>query len=419
MSGCDSFEDDAQPRGEQELDLKESISALPGTSLFIDLKKRINTSNTVKFEIGANPTKGTAAISAEAVLSYVPKADFVSGLDLISLNLYDAVGVLIDSDSIWITMEDSVGNIPCFNGALSDYYSIQKDQPITIYPILNDGYCFSETSGAVINLISEPQHGSVQKSNELFAYEYVPASGFTGHDSFMYELELIDLYGESDFSLAEINIEMVDFQDSVFSPCDSLLYQPILYSLQKPKQESYILPPVLLDPFCGTIGEWDVELVSVVHGSAEITEVGHIKYFPSTSDSDTIIYNINLASETVKKYMLIEFFDGDTHCSVILQANDDSYTFTFDSASIGSSMEPYLFDPAANDVHCFDYSLEIVEFPDLGVAEIISGTNNDDKPVFSYYSDEEFLGEKDTDLMYEICEDGICERATVHLKLIK
>ncbi|MEP0368865.1 MAG: hypothetical protein ABJN36_20450 [Cyclobacteriaceae bacterium] len=422
LIGCDSFEDDMEPKKEDQLDLKNSISSLAGVTVFVDLKQRIKTSQEVKFGIGIAPTQGTAEISSNAILTYVPQASFVSGSDFLSLNLFDAAGGLVDTDSIYFTIADSVGALPCFNGALSDYYFAYKNEPLIFRPINNDGYCVDETSGAIINFESLPENGTVENV-ELFTFKYTPEQGFIGTEQFMYQLELIDSEGNSETSLAQISIEVIEYQDSSYFSCDSLIYQPVFYQFSEPKEDFYFLSPVEETSFCGWVGEWDVDLISVENGSAEVTETGYIKYFPGESETDRIDFQINLSSETVVKYMLIEFADSDKDCNDPIVAVDDSYDLYIVEDSIGNSNEPYELHVTQNDTHCSNYSLEIIEAPTIGQAEAVwtsdGAQSSYNYMIISYYSDEEFAGTKTTEFVYTICEDAECDTASVYLNVIK
>ncbi|MFY0599515.1 MAG: hypothetical protein JXR03_07570 [Cyclobacteriaceae bacterium] len=414
---CDSFQDDMGPTDEEELDVKNAIASLPNTPLFIDLKKAINTAEAVRFEINTSPVKGNATISDDAVLLYVPFEDFKVGQDFLSLNLLNSSGSTIDTDSIFISMTASEDSLPCFNGALSDYYTTQKDQSVVIYPISNDGYCVEEISGAVMDIKEEPLNGSLEKI-ELFTYNYTPDDGFEGVDEFMYELTLIDGEGNEFYSLAQVNIEVAQKQDTITSFCDSLHSMPQYFHLTIPKQDHYLFDPIMRDPFCGQIAlDFEVDIIRVYGGSATVTEDKHIKYIPGDALADTIIYDLTYPTNKNRRSIIIEFVD--TQCTSILEAADDFYELTFDTDSIGTMQHPYLINIADNDIHCFDYTLEILEHPEIGVANIHQSFDGTHIPLLSYYSEEEFTGERNTELRYKICNDTKCDEAIVTLKLTK
>lgn len=416
ISSCDSFEDDALPSNEKELSLAGDISALPNTSLFIDLKKTINTSSAVRFQINTLPNRGDVSISSNAIMHYVPNKDFLSGNDFLSLDLINGGGQTIDTDSIFISMASSADSLPCFNGALSDNYFTSVNEPLWIDPIANDGYCVDQISGAIMNILDDPENGKLEKV-ELFTYSYIPDHNFIGTDEFMYELILIDDIGVEHYSLAQINVEVKEHQDTLAWLCESLM-QPVLYSLVEPREDFYFFDPFIQDPFCGII-EYDLDIISVDNGSAIITDAGQIKYFTTSEATDKIIYDIILDDRTKRSWIDIEFIEDGTTCNAILEAADDLYELTFTGDSIGTQEMPYLINIADNDIHCFDYSLKIINPPTIGVATIHQSSNGNGIPLLSYYSEEEFAGEFTTKLDYEICNNEKCDEATVTLKLIK
>jgi len=176
---------------------------------------------------------------------------------------------------------------------------------------------------------------------------------------------------------------------------------PVKYHLETPKEDFYFLSPVEESSFCGWVGEWDVDIIGVDHGTAEATETGYIKYFPGESETDRIDFQINLSSETVVKYMLIEFVDSDNNCNDPIAAVDDSYDLYIVEDSIGNSNHPYELPVAQNATHCSNYSLEILEAPTLGQAEAVwteDGSQSSYKyMVINYLSDEEFAGPRTTE----------------------
>lgn len=408
LNSCDSFEPDIEPEGEGALDVKNAISALPGTPLFIDLKKSIITSGAVQIQVKAQPSKGSANIEGDAVLRYVPKPEFLSGQDFLSLNLLNSQGSIIDTDSIFINVVQSADSLPCFNGALSDFYSTPQDLLVSIQPIQNDGYCGDVAAGAVIKFHGQPKHGSLEQV-ALFTYQYQPEAGFTGNDNFMYELELIDLDGNSSFSLAQINIEVHEQESPA---CDSVIY-PFYHALQKPLDEFYIFEPFAPHPSCD-ISEWSVDSLYVQYGAVEVTENGMIKYFPGQNTDDYISYAITYNGRKDHNYMEISIKEDSA--SICPEAFDDEYQIYVVGMqdSIATRSDPFVFNPADNDTYCnSNYSINMLEEPDLGVATL------KDNQVFEYYVEEEFTGTKTTTIKYEICDAGECSSAYIYLNVHK
>ncbi|MEQ8473942.1 MAG: hypothetical protein RIC35_22290 [Marinoscillum sp.] len=413
VSACDSFVDDVAPQGEDELVLQDAISALPNTSLFIDLKTLLRSSEAVKFSIGSQPGKGTASIDDKSILLYQPKVDFVTGQDVLSINLINTAGTTIDTDSIWINMASSADSIPCLNGALADYYYTEVNQPVIIQPILNDGYCADKTSGAILNFTESPTNGTIEQV-ELFTYRYTPNVDFVGDDAFMYELTLVDEAGEEHYSISQVNVAV--FQDTTSHyPCDSLI-QPIDYYITSDSvSASYMILVYQSDPFCGDL-DHQLEIVSVASGSATVYDPSSIQYFPGSDTIDFIEYSIHFEDgHSVDNYVTI-YFDystddpSDSICGI---AHDDDYNLFFVADSIGTELDPFILDPVTNDEVCGQVDLRIIEAPTIGTASLYE-TNQ-----IAYYVSEEFAGTMETQLLYEICDHVKCDTAMMTLSVTK
>lgn len=400
LAACDSFQEDLAPKGEDELILRPTVSALPNTSLYIDLKKTLQTSEVVKFELIVMPSKGQASITDESVLHYVPNQDFISGEDFLTIELINQSGVVVDSDSLFISMSASADSLPCFNGALSDYYYTEENSSLTFNPLSNDGYCPEQPSGAILDIIEDPEHGEVQQV-ELFTYSYTPEAGFIGSDSFMYELTLVDDEGSEYYSLAMVTIEVKE----AYSHCDSLV-SPFTYHIENHSEPFHIIEAFRPDPFCGSYNDYTITVLEVASGKAEVVDDHYIKYTPGSDTIDFINYKIALPTKTLYNEIMITF--GEQRC---LEAFDDWYELEV-LDSIGTSRDPYRLGVTSNDVICGEYSLEILEQGSIGVAEVSGG-------LVSYYADEEFAGTMETRFKYEVCSSGACDQAWVNLTVSK
>lgn len=402
LTSCDAFQEDVAPKGEHELVLTEGISALPNTPVFIDLKKTIRSSEAVRFSIGAAPNKGSATISDQAILQYVPNSDFTHGQDVVSIQLLNGVGQLIDTDSLLITMATSADSLPCFNGALSDYYSVSKNSSLIIYPIANDGYCVESTSGAVIDFMEEPTHGSLSQV-ELFTYRYTPEADFVGREQFMYELTLIDNEGATFYSIGQVNI---DVTETSFG-CDTMVY-PLTYEM--PDSLSYLdVLPFAPSPVC-EVFTWTVHLKSVTSGSAEVLNSGLIRYYPGTDSIDVIDYSISFGDQTFHNQITI-IIEGrtDDQC---LEAIYDEYQLSITKDSLGTRDHPYILNVAENDITCStDYTLQIVIEPEIGVSSVNA------EQMIEYYVENFESDSTETAFLYQICAGGACDTAHVALML--
>ncbi|MFY0607990.1 MAG: hypothetical protein JXR10_14825 [Cyclobacteriaceae bacterium] len=412
MASCDSFEDDFTPQGEQELELISDITVLPNTPLLFDLKRALHTAEKVKFDFAAVPKHGDITLFGNGIMKYKPHDTFVSGSDLISLSILNEQGALIDTDSIVINMASSADSLPCFNGALSDYYSTGINDPflggssIIISPILNDGYCAESTSGAILDFIEEPSFGHIEQV-ELFTYKYTPNLGFTGTDSFRYELTLVDNEGVSFYSMAEVRVEVL-YMNQGSGACDSLVYPFEVFMTDSVEQITIL--PFKPGPACDVF-DWTVSILNVSSGSAIINEDNMIEYTRGQGDDSVAVisYNIQVLDFVGQNEIYVLFDEGD-HSLNCLEANDDSYHLYIMQDSIGTESEPYYLNISANDIFCdFDFELNMLTEPHIGVATI------DESNTLVYYVNQEFAGIMETSFEYEICKTNNCQSATVYL----
>lgn len=417
LMGCDSFQEDLAPVGEQELGLKSDISTLHNTSLFIDLKKNVNSPEAVKFQISQKPAKGEAEISDQAILKYTPHNEFIEGQDAMSVDIVNAQGRIIDTDELSITMSQSAESLGCFNGALSDNRKVRKNSSVIIYPLENDGYCPDRTSGALIDLLGDPAHGSLEQV-ELFTYRYIPETDFIGIDQLMYELTLTDDQGREYNSLAQIQVETFDQQDTSSFDCE-IIFGTNEYFLDAPIQVNYDFAAFMEDSVCGS-GSWEVTILNVSSGTATVINNGIgdlIRYQPpaDTKDSiDVIAYQVDAFNTILTNSIIITFpYVGvpDT-ATCTINARDDNFYLPADSLPSGYE---FVLDVANNDEICFEnYNLSIIEQPELGEARLSS-----DSDLILYSSSEEFLGERTAALVYELCGNQRCDTAYVEVVIFK
>lgn len=420
VMSCDSFQEDVAPKGEDELVLKHAITALPNTSLLIDLKKTIHSSSVVKFSLNKIPQKGTAEISDQAILEYTPHNDFLSGSDFFSLDLLDVSGTVVDTDTLFITMGNSADSLPCFNGAMSDYYSTSMDTEVIISPLQNDGLCADSIAKVEFNLLSDPtngiltQVGSIAVFPPVYGFSYAPNPEFSGTDVFAYELILTDLAEEEYSSMAKVYIDV--HKDSL-SLCYSMI-QPITYYIYEDTSAFHIIDLFWLDPFAcgGYTNNHELEILSVYSGQAEVFDDNSIRYYPGEDSIDFVEYQVVFPDQFSVSSTATIIYDhktdpaDSTNC---LEAFDDNYNLYIIPDSIGSPNEPYIMNLTANDVLCNlnDYQVTLLSDPKVGVATINAEQN------LEYYAQEEFAGVMNFSMLYELCSEAVCDSAVVYLSV--
>ena len=321
MAGCDSFQDDVLPRGEDELTLSGVVRVRPNEAIEVDLKTALNTSSAVRFGIGILPQRGDAEISEDALLTYLPSINFTSGLDYVGIDLYDTVGNLIDSDSLFFEMDSiaPVDTLPnCAIIAHDDYFSIPNDTPFYFSPVWNnDEVC--DSAGFAITVVGGPYHGQLDEVIDFFptyAFYYTPNAGFVGVDSMYYELTWTDSSGTQSSGAMVI---------------------------------------------------------------LELTE------------------------------------DSEETDSCLVAAINDFYMLDILPDSIGTSATPILLTPDQNDILCeedLDHTITILSGPDQGEAMV-----NTDNRTINYWNDNVPADSVSTSIEYQLCDEGICDTATIILLL--
>jgi hypothetical protein len=416
LFSCDSFQEDVLPAGDEVLELQEAMRTVPNTPLYIDLKRDIRSSQVVRFEIESVPDRGTVSISSNAILEYIPHQDFTSGTDFFALSLEDENGQVLDIDSLFISMgEDVISGgfdeawYTCDAMALSDFVTGYQNQELIVYPLENDGFCDSSYQSFEISILEEPEHGTltnVYSHYQTHAYSYQPDVDFIGDDEFMYDITYIDSLGNEQYSLAKVFIEVIDYE---LDSCASAIY-PYFYDISDSAEFVEFLP-VLSTPLC-QITEWDVEILEVAFGAAEVTEYGWIRYFPVQEPIDSINYLVKIFDQTFENTIII-FRNYHVPDSTYCTDAEDDWFYLYITDTSGRSDEPFILNILENDHFCNedDLSVMLLTEPDLGDASL------DVYNQLVYYVDEEFAGTQEFQMLYEICGPDLCDSAFIHFTL--
>ncbi len=410
--GCDSFEDDVVPQGDDLLNLDIERKIQQGNGVFFDLKSSVSASEAVEFHIGLNPQKGSVDFLENAILKYTPNADFVSGVDLFSVELFDINQSLLDVDTLIVEMISDSTDLPCFSGALPEYYVLGVNESIQFNPILNDGFC-PENVDEIILRPEDPDHGTVEVVNDIELL-YTPDQDYVGYDYFLYEIELVDLEGVSHVSISIVEFEIIDGSQL---PCYEEMFPNQDIVLEGDREESYEIQIFYSDPSCDVFA-WDVTVTDVINGTAEPNENRtHMIYYPGPDSIGVVHYLVEFSGGFQLERCLNLYFDEDlngpdtTACPVGIE---DFFTFDMGMDSAGFVMDTVYFNPGDNDIKCSDfYQINILEEPDIGEVAVV-----DDQWIQMVVL-EEFAGERTTQLKYEICDDGKCDDEYVYITIFK
>ncbi|EID17755.1 outer membrane adhesin-like protein [Mycolicibacterium phlei RIVM601174] len=148
------------------------------------------------------PTKGTLDLNtATGEFTYTPAAD-VNGTDTFTYTITDSDGATSNTATVTITIT-AVNDAPV---ASDDAYSVNQGQTLTVSGPGVVGNDFDVDGDAITaTLINGPASGTVTL-NKDGSFTYTPTAGFSGTDSFTYQLS----DGTTTGNIATVSITVVD-----------------------------------------------------------------------------------------------------------------------------------------------------------------------------------------------------------------
>lgn len=172
------------PVNDQPIANKDSVYIDPNTSITIDVQSNdvdIDGKGLVTTTINDEPRHGTAVVVNADSIFYTPDLDYI-GFDTLQYTICE-LGVAGLCDDTIVIINVGVVNQPpiAIDDTLTLYNNTTK--PISVLP--ND----IEPDGdpVTVTIVAPPLHGSIT-SSEPGVYQYVPNSGFSGIDSFIYQI---------------------------------------------------------------------------------------------------------------------------------------------------------------------------------------------------------------------------------------
>ncbi|ACU62705.1 Ig-like domain-containing protein [Chitinophaga pinensis] len=136
------------------------------------------------FAKATDPAHGTVVVRADGTYTYTPAAGY-SGLDNFNITISDGKGgtatvtVNINVTPV-VVIEDPV--------ALNDRGETKANTPVTVDILANDDARNSTLDKTSVEIVASPAHGTV-KVNEDGTVVYTPDPGYTGDDSFTYQVK--------------------------------------------------------------------------------------------------------------------------------------------------------------------------------------------------------------------------------------
>ena len=220
------------------------------------------------FAVSTGPAHGTVVVNADGSYTYTPDTGY-TGTDSFSYQvcLPSPNATLCDTATVNLTVL----------GATSDSAVTKVDTPVSGTAASNDG---TLPAGAVFNKLSDPAHGSVTWNSATGAYTYVPATGYTGTDSFTYSLCSADTPPVC--SQATVNLYVLQaVDDSASVTPDTALNGSVAGNDHAPANATY---SKLTDP---------------AHGTVTVNADGSYTYTPATGylGTDSFQYQVCAPSD--------------------------------------------------------------------------------------------------------------------------
>ncbi|TKC10546.1 tandem-95 repeat protein [Pedobacter polaris] len=135
--------------------------------------------------ITVQPAHGTVKVNADGTVTYTPNPGYV-GTDTFTYTVKDANGQTSNPAVVNLTV------VPSNPKATNDAAKTTFNTPVTIPVILNDVKDGADFDPATIEIIGQPQHGTI-KINADGTITYTPKDGYTGTETFTYRVK--DKYG--------------------------------------------------------------------------------------------------------------------------------------------------------------------------------------------------------------------------------
>ena len=180
--------------------------------------------DTLTAELMTTTSNGNLTLSANGSFIYQPNPDF-NGVETFTYKANDG-----SWDSNLATVTITVNSVDDEPVAVDDSVTTQEDTPIDIN-ILGNDMSLGETPVSIV-VEEPPAQGTAEVVESRI--RYIPAVGFSGHDSFIYKVTDVD----GDFSVAKVIVEVSSVNDPPVSVEDG-------YSIDEDGVLSVEVPGVL------------------------------------------------------------------------------------------------------------------------------------------------------------------------------
>lgn len=340
-------------------------------------------------------SNGTATINEDGTLDYEPNEGF-EGTDTIT---YIACNECEDGplcDTAIVVIPVTPNNSETFPPvAEDDNVTTNEDESVLIFVLDNDSDADHDITELTLTLTTNPSNGTVTPTGEN-AFTYTPNEGFTGTDTFTYEI--CDPDGQCDQATVTITVneDLPPVDDNIDAEPD-LAYTMV--------NESVVIPVLEND-----LGD-DIEIAQILVSptSGIVVNIdpanGTITYLPNTDfvGTDYFIYQICNAANVCDTTLVTIVVQGSDTQNLPPNANND--------ISTTQTNTPVNIDAANNDTDPNNDPLQItdiIQAPTNGIVFI------EEDGTVTYTPNEDFVG--CDAFAYNVCDDGgLCDIGIVSI----
>ncbi len=184
LYACDNLSEDVVPVEETNKAKQKnvSLSAEVQGPVIVDLLKGLPISGKVQLNITEVPQKGAIEVLEDALLKYVPNADFKEGTDKVVYNICQ--GENCNQGEIVFNIVQDVD--PCDTDQRFETMTTVSGQQVTLNAHAMATFCDDEPDVSTLSIIVQPAHGQAYADDGIVFYD--PATSFVGKDALIYRI---------------------------------------------------------------------------------------------------------------------------------------------------------------------------------------------------------------------------------------
>ncbi len=341
-----------------------------------------------------DPTNGSVVFNPDGTYTYTPDPGYTGPDQFIYEICDDGTPVLCDQATAYIlVLPDNKPPV-----AQDDVNSTPVDTPVDGDVVTND----KDPDGGPLTVtttpVSGPDNGTVML-NPDGTYTYTPDPGFTGTDTFEYEV--CDAEGECDQAVVTIDVVGPDTQgnnppiatnDAGTTPVDEPIVLNILANDSEPDGDPITGPILLTNPTNGTVA---------INPDGTVTYTPNPGYTGEDEFTYTICDPFGLCDDAV---VVIDIVDADPRGHEPPSPIDD-FTTTPEDTPVSGTV-------ADNDTEPDGDGLTWTKETDPSNGSVVFNPDG----TYTYTPDPGYTGSDQ--FIYEICDDGnpiLCDQATAYI----